>query len=167
MTEALDSVAQQVGSPADLLAAHGVDFTVHTHEQIRTADDIRERTDLDIEHSVKTMAFSIAPDRLVLAGIPGPARIKYGRLAAALGVPRKQLRPAGQEALTALGMAPGGVSPVCRAETVTVVLDSAVPDMGLVYCGSGRPDQSLRLEAADLVRIAGNVVVADVAEPAG
>jgi prolyl-tRNA editing enzyme YbaK/EbsC (Cys-tRNA(Pro) deacylase)/predicted O-methyltransferase YrrM len=159
--------AGPASSPVRVLDERGVAYVLHEHEPIRSAADIRDRTDMPVERSVKTIAFAVGDDRLVLAAIPGPARIRYGNLAAALGVSRGQLRPADPRALSALGMQPGGVAPICRADAVTVVLDSAVPSMGRVFCGSGRPDRSLELDAADLARLAGDLVVADIADLPG
>jgi Cys-tRNA(Pro)/Cys-tRNA(Cys) deacylase len=151
-------------SPVDVLTDDGADFTVHEHEPIRSAADIRERTDMPVERSVKTLGFSLGDGRLVLAAIPGPARIKYGRLAEAVGVPRKDLRAADPGTLAAIGMEPGGVSPICPEASVTVVLDSTVPSMGRIFCGSGRPDRSVEVDTADIVRLAGHLVVADIAD---
>ncbi|GAA0927646.1 YbaK/EbsC family protein [Streptomyces thermoalcalitolerans] len=143
----------------------GVDFVVHEHPVIRTAEDIRSRTDFSVERSVKVMAFTAEAGRVVLAAVPGPARLQYGRLAATVGVRRSSLKPAGADVLEALGMEPGGVSPLCTKPDVTVVLDSAIPDMGRVFCGSGRADCTLELEAADILRMAHNPVVAGIAAP--
>ncbi|GAA1010994.1 YbaK domain-containing protein [Streptomyces sp. F-3] len=145
----------------------GVDFTVHEHPVIRTAEDIRSRTDFPVERSVKVMAFTAEGGRVLLAAVPGPARLQYGRLAAAVGVRRSSLEPAGADVLAALDMEPGGVSPLCTRPDVTVVLDSAVPDMGRVFCGSGRADRTLELEAADILRMAHHPVVAGIAAPRG
>ncbi|GAA3295405.1 YbaK/EbsC family protein [Streptomyces cinereospinus] len=150
---------------AELLSARGVDFTVHQHAGIRTAEDIRSRTWFSIERSVKALAFQDDADRVVLAGLPGPARLQYGRLAAAVGVRRSALKPAGPDVLEALRMESGGVSPLCGDPAVTVVLDSAVPAMGRVFCGSGRADCTLELLGSDIARFAGDPVVCEIAAP--
>ena len=151
-------------SPAQALSDRAVPHVVHRHERVRTAEDVLQLTGFPVGQSVKTLAFEIGPDRLVLVGVPGPAKIKYGPLARALGVPRSALRPAPAEALERIGMEPGGVCPVCLDEAVTVVLDSRVPAMGRVYCGSGQADATFELDAASLPLLAGNPVVAEVAE---
>ncbi|MGP9023115.1 YbaK/EbsC family protein [Streptomyces sp. BR1] len=148
-----------------LLAAAGVAFTAHQHVEIRTGADIRNRTGFteeNIQNSLKTVAFSVGPDRLVLATVPGPARIRYGRLTAVLGVPRSALRSADEAVLRKLDMERGGVGPICDVPDVTVVFDASVPQMGKVLCGSGRPDYTVEAEAADIVRIPRNAVVADI-----
>ncbi|MFF4032733.1 aminoacyl-tRNA deacylase [Streptomyces sviceus] len=151
-----------------LLSAADIAFEVHRHEAIRTAEDIRARTAFTEQHranSVKTMAFVTAPGDVVLAAVPGLARIRYGPLASALGVKRSALRPADEEALRQLDMEPGGVSPLCADPRVTVVFDSAVPRMGRVLCGSGWPQYTVEAESADIVRLAPNAVIADIAVP--
>ncbi|MFF9163931.1 aminoacyl-tRNA deacylase [Streptomyces longwoodensis] len=153
-------------APDDVLRAAGVTFRVHTHPPVRTAEDVRRETGLSVADSVKTLVFTADDDRVFLVAFPGLARLGYGRLARAVGVPRSRLRPAGEEVLRSLGMEPGGVSPVCGAPGVTVVFDAAVPGMGTVYCGSGRADRSLEVAAADLLRLAGDPLVADVADVA-
>ncbi|MFE6334288.1 aminoacyl-tRNA deacylase [Streptomyces sp. NPDC057798] len=150
-------------TPDDVLRAAGVTFRVHTHPPVRTAEDVRRETGLSVADSVKTLVFT-ADDQIFLVAFPGLGRLGYGRLARAVGVPRSRLRPAGEDVLRSLGMEPGGVSPVCNAPGVTVVFDTAVTRMGTVYCGSGRADRSVEVEAADLLRLAGTPLVADVAE---
>lgn len=151
-------------SPQQALAAAGVEFSVHSHAAVRSEADLH-LTGLDQSTSVKTLAFELADGTLVLVGVPGPWRVKYGAIAQALGVSRTQLRPAAAERLAALGMEPGGVSPVCDAGDVILVLDASVPAMGRVYCGGGSPEATLEVAAADLLRVAARPVVAAVAEP--
>lgn len=149
-----------------LLSARGVTFAIHRHAEVRTGEDIRNHTgftERDIVNSVKTLAFTVEPDALALAAVPGPARIRYGQLAAALGVRRAALRPADAQALKRLDMEPGGVSPICDDPEVTVVFDEAVPAMGRVLCGSGRADTTLELDVADILRVTPTTVVAPVA----
>jgi Cys-tRNA(Pro)/Cys-tRNA(Cys) deacylase len=57
----------------------------------------------------------------------------------------------------------GGVSPICTGPGVTVVFDSRVPKMGRVLCGSGRSDCTVEAEASDIIRIAANILIADIA----
>lgn len=151
----------------ETLSAAGVDFTVHQHAEIRTSADIRSRTQFSIERSVKVLAFNVDADRVVLAAIPGPARLQYGRLAAAIDVRRSALRAASPDVLAALEMEPGGVSPICHDPAVTVVLDSAVPRMGRVFCGSGRADCTLELLGSDIARFARNPVISEIAANSG
>ncbi len=134
---------------------------LHTHPPIRGEADLH-LTALDWTTSVKTLAFVLPDDRLVLVGVPGPAKLAYGAVARALGVPRSALRPAPEARLAALGMEPGGVSPICADPAVTVLFDGAVPPMGRLYCGGGTPELTVELDSSDLVHIAPGALVADI-----
>jgi len=143
------------------LDAAGEAHRVHTHPPIRGEADL-PLTGLDWTRSVKTLAFALPDGTIALVGVPGPARVKYGAIAQALGVSRSQLRPASTAAVGALGMQPGGVSPICAEPGVIVLLDSSVPGMGTVYCGGGDPRTTLELDAGALARVAHRPMLADV-----
>jgi Cys-tRNA(Pro)/Cys-tRNA(Cys) deacylase len=163
----IDSMAPgDIPSAASLLAASGIAFEVHWHAEVRTSDDIRTRTGFtedNVARSIKTMAFAVDPDRVILASIPGPARLQYGQLAAALSVRRSALRLADAAILAQLNMAPGGITPVCSDPRVTVVFDSSIPGMGRVLLGSGRPDCTIEAHAQEIAQIAPNLLIADIA----
>lgn len=148
----------------DALAAAGIEFVVHTHPPIRTEADL-PLTGLDPATSVKTLAFQLPDGDLVLVGMPGLWRAKYAAIAAALGVSRSQLRPAGAERLAAIGMQPGGVSPVCADPAAIVLLDASLPGSGRVYCGGGTPETTIEVDADDILRLAARPLVAPIAEP--
>lgn len=141
------------------LDAAGEPYRVHTHPPIRGEADLH-LTGLDWATSVKTLAFELPDGGLALVGVPGPARVRYGEVARALGVPRSRLVPASAEALAGLGMRPGGVSPVCADTAVTLLLDASVPQMGAVYCGGGDPETTIEVDAAALARMASRTIIA-------
>lgn len=137
--------------PVEVLASRGVVFTAHPHPALDDARDVCATLGVALEETVKTLAFVTPQDQLVLAALPGHARLKYGALARAAGVRRADLRPASAERLAEVGMEPGGVCPVSADSAALVVFDESVADLGNVYCGSGRRDSSLELRAADLM----------------
>ena len=146
------------------LTAAGIPFRVHEHPPIRTEADLH-LTGLDLDRSVKTLAFETPDGSLVLAGLPGLWRARYAAIAAAVGVSRTQLRPAGPERLAAVGMQPGGVSPVCADPAALVLLDASLPGSGRVYCGGGSADTTLELDVDDLLRGGARSLVAPIAQP--
>lgn len=155
-----------MGSPtpiaAVVLVAAGVPHRLHHHPPARTEAELH-LTGLDVDTSAKTLAFSLPEGRFALAAIPGRGRLRYGNLARALGVPRSALRPTQPEELRELGMEPGGVTPVCVDPRVTRVLDRSLLAHAVLYCGSGSPEISVELSAADLASLSpATTVLADL-----
>ena len=148
----------------DALAAAGIEFVVHTHPPIRTEADL-PLTGLDPATAVKTLAFQLPDGDLVLVGMPGLWRAKYAAIAAALGVSRSQLRPAGAERLAAIGRRPGGGAPARADPAAIVLLDASLPGSGRVYCGGGTPETTIEVDADDILRLAARPLVAPIAEP--
>lgn len=146
---------------ARVLTEAGVPFVLHRHQPVRGAAD-HALSGLDPHSSMKTLAFALGDGTVVLAGLAGPAKLSYGALAQALGVPRAQLRAAPPEAVERLDMAPGGVCPFTEAPGVRVVVDRAVLGFGVVYCGSGRPDVTVEVSPRGLLAACPGAVVADI-----
>ncbi|MFJ6697137.1 aminoacyl-tRNA deacylase [Streptomyces sp. NPDC091272] len=142
-----------VRSPEDVLRASGVPFTVLDHVPIVGQADAETKLGLETRQLLKTMVFRTADGGFVLAALPVTGRVNYGRLARAAGVSRSKLRQAEPDELSLLGMEPGGASPVCDRPGVVTVFDESVTRMGTVYCGSGRADRTVRIEAAQLIAL--------------
>lgn len=155
MTSPTESIA------ADVLTRAGIPFRLHEHPPARTEAELH-LTGLDIDTSAKTLAFTLPDERFVLAAIPGRARLRYGKLARALGVARAALRPMLADELRQLGMTPGGVTPVCADPRVVRVLDRSLLDHPVLYCGGGTPELTIEIAAADLVRLEPTAVLADL-----
>lgn len=139
-------------------------FRLRTHTARDTPREVCEELGVGLDETVKTLAFTVPGDRLVLAALPGHARLRYGPLARAAGVRRADLTPATPARLAVLGMEPGGVCPVTADEEAVVVLDASVPGMGRVHCGSGRRDSSVEIDAAELVALLPTARTADIAD---
>ena len=148
-------------SVTEALDAAGIAYVVHTHPPIRGEADLH-LTRLDWETSVKTLAFELPDGRLALVAVPGPARVQYGAIARALGVSRSALRQADEHRVIALGMEPGGVSPICADPDVVVLVDESVVGMGTVYCGGGTSTTTIEIDADAIARVAVSPVIAAV-----
>ena len=143
------------------LDAAGIPYVVHEHPPIRTEADLH-LTGLSWEASVKTLVFELPDGRLALVAVPGPARVQYGAVARALGVSRSALRQADEERVVALGMEPGGVSPICGDTDVVVLVDESVVGMGIVYLGGGTSTTTVEVGAHAILAVAASPVVAAV-----
>ena len=94
---------------------------------------------------------------VVLAAVQGNRRVDYLRLAALLGISRRDLSPLSpEEVRELLGVEPGSVSPVSARNYVMVLIDEeALLIRPTLYCGIGRPDRTLEIAPEDLVNISG------------
>jgi Cys-tRNA(Pro)/Cys-tRNA(Cys) deacylase len=150
-------------SPVELLKDSGASFSVLEHVPIIGQEDVERELGLPASQLLKTMDFR-ANETMILVALPVHGRVNYGRLARATGISRGRIRQAGPDDLRLLGMEVGGASPVCDRDGVITVFDDSVPQMGTVFCGSGRCDQTVEIEASALVDIARPVIAPVTAE---
>lgn len=161
--EAVTDVASDSPDALVALRAAGVAFTLHQHPPARSFDEL-PLTGLDVATSAKTLAFSLPDGRVVLAAIPGLARLRYPKLAAALGVSRSALRPASPQILQRLGMTPGGVAPFSSNAEVILVVESGLTALEKLYCGGGSPELTVELSPAALLAAMPAAILADLCE---
>lgn len=132
----------------------GVSFAIHEHEISRTYADAIERLSFPKERLLKTVVFRTRRGEWVLAALRGEDRVDYRSLAAALGVRREDvLRASPEEVLEILGVEVGAVGPISPNAAVKVLFDESINTSESVFCGVGRPDRTLEIRLADLVRL--------------
>jgi Cys-tRNA(Pro)/Cys-tRNA(Cys) deacylase len=149
-------------TPAQLLDAAGVAYTIHEHVPVSTVDEILAALPFPAEQHVKTLAVD-AGGTTVLAALRGSDRLGFGKLARAVGVARDRIAPLSSERVRAeLGLEPGGVCPLVEDGTARVLVDAAVLELPRAFCGAGRNDATLELAPADLAAAAG-AEIADLA----
>jgi Cys-tRNA(Pro)/Cys-tRNA(Cys) deacylase len=143
-----------------LVERSGLPHRVLAHAPTRTMRDAAGNLDLDTARIVKTIAFRLRDGRIVLAALRGTRRVDYAKLAALLGVSRRDLAAlAPDEVLEALGVAPGGVSPLPLADGAVALVDADVLDIApTAYCGLGRPDRTLEIAPRDLLALCGGEI---------
>jgi len=143
-----------------LVARSGLPHAVHAHAPTRTVEEAGHNLSFDVARIVKTVAFARRDGGIVLAALRGTRRVAYPALAALLGITRRDLSPLSpQDVLKRLGVAPGSVSPLsARGEAVLCIDADVLAIAPTLYCGLGRPDRTLEIAPADLVRLAGGRV---------
>ncbi|MCF2533399.1 aminoacyl-tRNA deacylase [Yinghuangia soli] len=151
-------------SPSELLTALGTAHRLHEHPGVTTPVEVCAVLGVPLSETVKTLAFVLPDDRLLLAAMPGHARVRYGPLARAAGVRRPDLTPADAARLARAGLQPGGVSPVVDEPDAVVVFDESVLGMGRIHCGGGRADTSIEIRSADLIAAVAKATTAQIAE---
>lgn len=142
---------------AEIVERSGVPFILHAHVATRTVEEAEQNLSFEVVRIVKTVAFRTRNGGLVLAALRGTRRVDYPRLAALVGVNRRDLASLSpEEVRELLGVEPGSVSPLPLREDVTVLIDDDVMTIvPTIYCGIGRPDRTLEIAPADLARLTG------------
>lgn len=95
-----------------------------------------------------------APDVYAVVVLAGDARLDLARAAAVLGW-RKASFADPAEALARTGYPTGGTPPVGHRHALPVVVDDALPTLGVGYAGGGLPERLLRIDATEIVRLTG------------
>jgi Cys-tRNA(Pro)/Cys-tRNA(Cys) deacylase len=141
----------------EILTKSSVPFVIHAHKAMRTVEDMARNPLFDLTRIVKTVAFRTRNNGIVLAAVRGNRRVDYPRLAALLGINRRDLSPLSPEEVREfLGVEPGSVSPVSASKDAVVLIDEeALTIRPTLYCGIGRSDRTLEIAPGDLVQISG------------
>jgi Cys-tRNA(Pro)/Cys-tRNA(Cys) deacylase len=143
-----------------LLTARGIAFTIHEHLPSYTVSDAEAYLYFPLERLLKTIAFRIRSGGYILAAVRGPDRIDYRKLAAACGTKRTDVfRLTPEEVANAFNVEIGSVSPLLLQDGVQILFDTKVPTGETVFCGIGRPDRTLEIRLADLVKITQGQIV--------
>ena len=144
----------------EIVERSGLPFILHEHAPVRTMEDAEQNLSFEVARIVKTVAFRTRNNGIVLAALRGGSRVDYPRLAALVGVKRRDLAPLSpKEVREHLGVEPGSVSPLLLQGKVAVFVDDDILTiLPTIYCGIGRPDRTLEVTAADLVRLIGGHV---------
>jgi Cys-tRNA(Pro)/Cys-tRNA(Cys) deacylase len=143
-----------------LLTAHGIAFTIHEHIPSYTVADAKAYLFFPLERLLKTIAFRVRSGDFILAAVRGPDRIDYRKLAAACGTKRTDIfRLSPEEVASIFNVEIGSVSPLLIQDGVRIFFDTKVPTDETVFCGIGRPDRTIEIQLADLVRITNGQIV--------
>ncbi len=138
----------------------GVPYQMHNHVATRTVDEAERNLSFDVRRIVKTVAFQTRSGNVILAALRGVRRVDYARLAALVGVNRRDLSALSPDQVRErTGVEPGSVSPLSLGSQTLIFIDSDVLDISpTLYCGTGRPDRTLELTPADLLQASGGRV---------
>lgn len=144
-----------------LLEEAGVDFDVLEHERTERAADEATALGIGTEDVAKTLVV-VAPNDNVRAVLPASERIDLHKVAAAVGVGAKKVHLASEDDLARdyPDFELGAVPPFSGRED-RVIVDERLAARDSVVLEAGSHTRSVRLKAADLVRLA-KAQVADI-----
>ena len=144
-----------------LLEEAGVDFDVLEHAHTERAVDEAAALGIGPEEVAKTLIL-VAPDENVRAVLAASERIDLHKVAALLGISGKHVHLASEDDLVRAypEFELGAVPPLGGRED-RVIVDERLATRDSVVLEAGSHERSLRLKAADLVRLA-RAQVADI-----
>jgi prolyl-tRNA editing enzyme YbaK/EbsC (Cys-tRNA(Pro) deacylase) len=112
---------------------------------------------------IKSLLF-LAGEQPILVINNGPARVDRKKLAAFLGMNRKQVKFANaQQALSITGYVVGSMPPFGHRQPLRTLVDRAVTAWQTVYGGGGDIDAMLRVSSSELIQATGAELI-DVSE---
>jgi Ala-tRNA(Pro) deacylase len=143
------------------LEAAGVDFDVLDHARTERATDEAAALGIESEEVAKTLVL-VAPGGNVRAVLGASERLDLHKAAAALGVGGKKVRLASEDELAgSYAEFELGAVPPFGGPTDQVIVDERLAARDSLVLEAGSHDRSVRLKAADLVRLA-SAQVADI-----
>lgn len=127
-----------------------------------TVPDAAAALGVEPDQIIKSLLFAARDGRVVLAIVTGASRVDRARLAAVAGLERVKMAAA-EVVLTKTGYPAGGTPPVGHTMPLTVVVDSRVTQLSVVYGGGGRVDSLLQIRPAEILRVT-DATVADIVQ---
>lgn len=130
-------------------------------ETARSAEDAAASIGTPLGSIVKSLVFMVE-GRAVMALIAGDRRCDTAALPAALGLAGKAKRADADQVRAATGFAIGGVAPVAHETLVPVAIDASLARFETVYAAAGHPHCVFATTVAELERLTGGTLAADI-----
>lgn len=152
----------------DLLRRHDVKLDVREHEPVRTMDDVFRIIEDDPSRLVKSILVAVGsnddaadPDaeegldaEIFLIAIPADRSLDLGKLASVIKRPRSRIRLASQLQVERLsGFRVGSIPPFGLPRHIPVIIDERLLQHKLLWCGTGRSTESLRISLDNLMKL--------------
>jgi prolyl-tRNA editing enzyme YbaK/EbsC (Cys-tRNA(Pro) deacylase) len=154
-----------MGDVTGFLEEAGVDFDVLEHARTERAADEAAALGIEPEEVAKTLVL-VAPGGNLRAVLAASARVDLHKVAALLGVGGKKVRLASEDELARdyPEFELGAVPPLSGRED-QVIVDERLAGRDSLVLEAGSHDRSVRLKAAELVRLTG-ALMADICREA-
>ena len=146
---------------ADYVLAHDLRAEiVAPGAHMPTVDAAASAMGVPAEQIFKSILFQSLAGRCVLVVACGNARVDVGRVEGLTGIVNLKLAKP-DVVLAKTGYPAGGTPPVGHRERIPVVVDARVAAQPWGYAGGGRVELLVKIQSADIIRLA-QATVADV-----
>ncbi|MBN1994228.1 MAG: YbaK/EbsC family protein [Anaerolineae bacterium] len=141
--------------------AHQIQATIlPMNQHTPTVPDAARALGVAPEQIIKSLVFLVKEEPLLVIN-NGLAKVDQRKIAAYLGVGKKQVKFAGAEqALAITGYVVGSMPPFGHRQKLRTLVDPALTGFEVIFGGGGAIDAMLRLTPAELVRVTGAEMVA-------
>ena len=146
---------------ADFISDHGLQAEiVAPGAHMPTVDAAASAMGVPAEQIFKSILFQSPAGRCVLVVACGNARVDVRRVEGLTGIVNLKLAKP-DVVLAKTGYPAGGTPPVGHRERIPVVVDARVAAQSWGYAGGGRVELLVKIQSADIIRLA-QATVADV-----
>jgi prolyl-tRNA editing enzyme YbaK/EbsC (Cys-tRNA(Pro) deacylase) len=148
---------------------------IKEHAPVISPDDVAHALGIEKSQMVKSILIRVTPiakpgspahppTKYYAVGLQASRRMDFAKVAHILEAKRDQIEVASANEVEELtGFTIGGIPPFGFPRHINVLLDQRIQDYEMVYCGTGKRTESLRISVLDLVKLA-MPVVADVSK---
>ena len=142
----------------NILTQKNINFKLILHDDIPTVKDAKEKVDFNIDKCYKTIAFKY-DERFIFISLKAEDSIDYTKLCSKLNIKRKNLKKADSNELEKLfGYESGGIAPISVSKEIAVIFDDKIKNENVIYCGSGRRNTTIEINAKDLIMLSSAVM---------
>lgn len=158
-----------------LLRDNHVITNIKEHAPVMSPEDVSKALDVPMTELIKSILIRIEPSankvdvaeqrgRYFAAVLQADRNMDFAKVAHLLELDRRRIKIATiHEVEEVTGFSIGGIPPFGYPRSVNVILDARVCDLDMVYCGTGKRTESIRISVADLTRLA-SPVIADISK---
>ncbi|MBU4311459.1 MAG: methyltransferase domain-containing protein [Desulfobacterales bacterium] len=147
---------------------------VKEHAPVTSPDDVATTLHVEKAELIKSILIRINPltetgspvrqPKYYTVALQAHRRMDFAKVAHILEVKREQIEIATTHEVEEItGFSIGGIPPFGYPHSINVILDNRVKDLDMVYCGTGKRTESLRIAVVDLIKLAAPVI-ADVSK---
>ena len=108
------------------LNATNIEYKIHSHAEIPTVAEAKEKVDFNIEQCFKTLAFKYE-DKILFISLLAEDKLKYSKLCTSLNIKRKNLKRIDSKELEdKYGYESGGIAPISVSKDIAVIFDRKI-----------------------------------------
>lgn len=152
-----------------LLENNSITPNIKEHAPVSTPDDVSKVLGVEKEELIKSIIVRVNPvdiknladarPQYYALALQSNRKVDFAKLAHILAVKRTQIEIVNAYELEDVtGFSIGGIPPFGYPISINVILDARIKNMNMVYCGTGKRTESLRLSVDELIKLSSPVI---------